>query len=292
MPSTAATRTLAIASLVDVAGCGGPSEQERRTKRASYERSVTPICTDIRATVTPRREPAGPAALKRYAKRADKAIHEDGRRLHDLRAKLGDSAPSAVTEFDERIDAVLDASRKLDVATQRLPYTPLTQQHADSVSAPAERARRAFAALNRAAQTARLKGCLRGGNRLADTILLALYRDRLGSINHVSRRGYRRLPPVDSRPASRARYERSVLRIDIADLRRTSRLHPPSTLRALHARQQRLDAALIRLERRVVQALAFPTPQNELKVRELIKRLLRRGTTVLKRMERIAGVTL
>jgi hypothetical protein len=272
---------LAVVPLLVLSGCGALSAEEKRAKRADYVRKADTACATLLTQLNSVHNERSFVSLTAYAEGSDKAFADTAKRLHDLRGKLGDAKSAQIEAFDHRIDPTRAATKALHATLKSLVlHVSVTQAHAISVAA--ERARRAFDKLYRAARSAKLRSCGRGGNRLADNALYAPYRDRVFTVLSTEYRGDRKVVIRGNRERDRAALVRNV-RVGIDGLRRMKRLNPPSELRRAHRRYIRAASAGVRIKRVENTLLAAQLPDYR-RVVSLIDRV----NAAIRRMNRRA----
>lgn len=216
---------LAVAAMA-IGGCGGPSEEEKRDDRAAYVRDADKVCDTAIDKLAAGSQPRTYESLKDRVTRDEKTLGTAGDDLHELRDKLGDSASSEIKTFDERVDAVQTAMRRIaDDADLR---------DATGTRRSAKRLRKSYDALYRAAGKVKLRRCGRGGNRAADVALFTVYRDEFFTATvdvNIALRGLRDNPQT---PEAYRRYLHRSVPIVATWRRRVGRLSPPQVLRRSH----------------------------------------------------------
>lgn len=252
----AALALLSVA--VVVAGCGALSAEEKRAKRADYVRKADAACATLLTQLNSVHQERSFVSLATYLESSEKTVGDTAKRLHDLHGKLGDAKSAQIDAFDHRIDPARAATKALHaIVTPLVLHASARQAHAISVAA--ERTRRAYDGLYRAARRVKLRSCGRGGNRLADNALYAPYRDRVFAVFAEATRGRRRVNLNGNRTHDRASVVHDV-RGRLAAFRRVSRLDPPSTLRRAHRRYVHAAQAELHLKRRMNMLLAQAFP--------------------------------
>lgn len=228
-------RIALLTGLALMVGCGGPSEQERRTDQAGYARAADAICAKAnRAIADHNQRPKMFFFLQSSVQDSRNTLTRAATDLHRLRADLGDAASSQIDAFDDALDPFVKSLDPLTViaeAGERQRAAALVRSRGDQ--------------LYRAAQAAKLSDCGRGGNAIADRALFLNYRDGYIRADQTERR---RLLPVDRRPTSAAQataQNKAVLKAIRSNHESTGRLTPPAKLRRLHQRVRRAQAAII-----------------------------------------------
>jgi hypothetical protein len=216
----------AVTITLGLGACGGKSDEDVRTERATFVRKADAICDKAIDALARGQQPRTYETLNTRLQRDQKTLRSAVSDLHGLRSELGDSASAQIKAFDHRADAVVDTAQ------------PLAEQAelADSSAARrgAERLRRAYAGLYDAAGKARLRRCGRGGNRAADTILFTVYRSEYITVNSDInlRLGFQRSEPKTF--DAYRRYLRATVKVIVNYRRRIGRLAPPKALRRSH----------------------------------------------------------
>jgi hypothetical protein len=289
-PSRLVLAALAVAPLLAIAGCGAPSAEERRAKRADYVRDAEAACVTMSKELSSIRDPQSFVALGSYITSGEKAVGDGAKRLHDLRGTLGDSATPEIKAFDGRIDPARDAIKPVSASVESTVLHASAKQ-ARAIGAAAERARRAFDGLYQAGRTAKLDSCGRGGNRLADNALYTPYRDRMLAVLNAAARGRRGRIVINGNRGHDRRAVVQDLRREIPRLRRLRRLNAPLKLRVAHRRYVRADAEQVRQKQRMNALLAAPLPNYSRvsvaidKTNAAVKRVNARGRRLIARLD-------
>lgn len=222
----AAWASVLAAAGVALGACGGQSAEDVRAERASFVREADAVCEKAIADLSRGGQPRSFIALGVRLVRDEKTLRAAAADLHRLRDELGDSASRQIVVFDGRVDGVLAVTRGIGDDAE------LADAGASRRSA--ERLRRAYDGLYRAAGKAKLRHCGRGGNRAADRVLFPVYRDEYITVNSdVSLR----LRFLDDNPRSfeaYRRYLRRSVRLVANYRKRMGRLAPPRVLRRGH----------------------------------------------------------
>lgn len=218
-----------------MAGCGGPSEQERRTEQARYTRSADAICAKAnRAIAGHNQRPKLFFFLQSSVQNSRNTLTKAAADLHRLGADLGDGSSSQIDAFDDALDPFVKSLDPLTVIAEvgeRKRAAALVRSRGDR--------------LYRAAQAVNLSDCGRGGNAIADRALFLSYRDGYIRADQTERR---RLLALNRRPTSVAHattQNMAVLKAIRSNHESSGRLTPPTKLRRLHQRMRRAQAAII-----------------------------------------------
>lgn len=269
-PQTARARWIALVLAGAVAtGCGGPSDEERRSGEARYTRAAESTCERTnRAVARHEQRPKNIDRLVFSIERTRASLTDGYARLHRLHDRLGDASSSEIDAFDRALDPFLTA---IDALTVRVLDDDLARAAAD--------VRRRGDTLHRAARAAGLRSCGRGGNAIAERAVFVVYRRGYTNADLRSRRSRANARRLSARDGSS--YNR---RINDA-LRRlyddTGRLTPPTALRGLHQRVRRSLAAL--LARAPNRTLSFAEYQR---VQPLLRRYARDARQLRAKLDR------
>ncbi|MDP2712440.1 MAG: hypothetical protein Q8O56_14595 [Solirubrobacteraceae bacterium] len=261
---------IALLTIVAViAGCGGPSDAQRRADQERYVRAASDACTKVNGQIAGHRQrPKDFDALRSSMQDSRNALADASAELHRLRDELGDAASTQIVAFDRALDPFVQSLE---------PITLITEENERERAA--NQLRRRGDALYRAAQAAKLGDCGRGGNAIADRALFLNYRD--GYIR-ADQRERRRLRPLVGGPTftpDAVSINARMLSAIRANYASTGRLKPPSGLRRLHQEVRRRQAAVIRTREQLA-PFTSPGQAGDLPAR------LRRQTPAFFRVER------
>jgi hypothetical protein len=254
LTSAAGRSSLALVwALGAVAGCGGSD----RIDRAQYAREADERCAATQTRAAAGGQPLSLDALGRRLATSHAALRDGAGSLHDLRDRLDDPVPGAISTFDRSIDPVVSVTKML-LDDAQLGDVVAVRKHA-------ERLRRRASSLYDAARAAGLEECGRGGNRAADRALFVAYRTQ-----YLVHRDYlelnnrlveRELRGREGRAAFVRAFDGLLQRLEYFrdDL---AQLAAPRELAEAHLALERRTADVLRSGRRVRAAIARDGAQS------------------------------
>jgi hypothetical protein len=237
---------------VIVAGCGGPSEERARADQARYARQSNAICREERAQARLAVSETTPTiyiTLKVYANAARDGLKRAAAKLHGLRARLGDAGSAQIDAFDRALDPFVTSIGAL-----------ATVEHGEPTRQAAERIRRRGDTLFDAAQAAKVTGCGRGGNAIADRAELVVYvaaYDRLqDSADARLLRSHRRFKRSAAGSEGQEIASAGITRGLGVLYRGMGRLDPPRQIRRYHQAYRRALRAVLDTRKQLDEARA------------------------------------
>lgn len=209
-----------------LAGCGGPSDEEMRTEQARYAKAAGALCEKAnREIARDNSRPKFLSDLTRSVTETRRTLEFRATGLHKLKTELGDSSSAQIDAFDGALNPFV-------AAVDRITET----EDPDELAERATALRRRGTTLFKAAQSAKLTRCGRGGNAIAERVVFFQYRDGYIKADQITRKRLRRLR-MRFRGASgddAVLANKRVTRAGRVEYRATGRLEPPRTLRSLH----------------------------------------------------------
>lgn len=268
-----------VATAVLASGCGGASDDEQRADQATYVRAADALCIEAnRAIAQHNRFFDDFAAFGHAVRPSGEVLEATADDLHELRADLGDAASKPIERFDAALDPFVTAVQRFAAARAPAAVDPAGRE-----------VRRRGDALYRAAQSAGLDACGRGGNVIAERGTRAVYELAYRALQARTQYRIAQLTPAYDRAApgpARVAAARRLTRVWRAEHRATGRLTPPRALRTLHQRTRRLGDAIL-TAREVLEGDA--SNARKLRALDRIERLSPRLDRLRARLDKATG---